>query len=250
MGEPHLAEVRSASQAAGERLRHEVIDGVVFWSARRRRRPRGASPRRCICCRATTSTSWATARRRACLPAGSPWPPATAGSATSVVLLDGRLAGFWRRTSARTRCSWRSRFASRSTPPRCRAGGGGGPVRRVPRPLARRCGWSTTRPGARRGGTAVSGGGSRVGRSAAAPDVRRSPLVCLAVAAAAPPAPPGPPASRRRPAATRPSRGPSHSGARRRGAGRGRRRGSSRTTRRAAGTSGSSSGWRPARRCS
>ena len=102
VGEPHprrrpLGLDRGRATAARSHRRRRLLVG-----ADGRRRPRGSGSPTCTCCRATTSTSWATARRRTCWPGRArrgrrPRRPCSA----LVVLLDGRLAGFWKRTSSK-----------------------------------------------------------------------------------------------------------------------------------------------------
>jgi hypothetical protein len=102
-----LAEVRSAIGRAGDRLRCEEADGLVLWSSADES-PGDAGPA------AGTPVvhlvqgydeyimGYADTRRLLARP-GSSWAAATPPAGRLVVLLDGRVAGFWRRTFRRAR---------------------------------------------------------------------------------------------------------------------------------------------------
>ena len=120
-----LAEVRRSVEAAGPALRREELDGLALLVGRRRAgsgRRALRSPRRATWSRATTSTSWATREtKRVLVRPGAAWEPADPPVFNLVVLLDGRVAGFWKRVVQARRGRRRGGAAwNRSAPPRCR----------------------------------------------------------------------------------------------------------------------------------
>jgi hypothetical protein len=104
-----LAEARAAMGGAAGQLRREEIGGMVFWSGERGRGdgdlPVGRAPAPLVhlvqgydeLIMGYTQTKRLLARP------GSPWEPATPPVFRLVVLLDGGVAGFWRRTVAKDR---------------------------------------------------------------------------------------------------------------------------------------------------
>jgi hypothetical protein len=98
-----LAEVRGALEAAGPRLRRESIDGLTFWSAADdagRSRPARSPSVRLLQCYDEYFMGYTESKRVIARP-GADWSPAARPVFSLVVLLDGRLAGFWKRTATK-----------------------------------------------------------------------------------------------------------------------------------------------------
>jgi len=93
-----VADVTLGLQAIGARLRHEVIDGVAFWSAGTPPAPALGSPTVHLLQGYDEYVMGYSETKHVLARPGSPWPPATPPVFALVVLLDGRLAGFWKRT--------------------------------------------------------------------------------------------------------------------------------------------------------
>jgi hypothetical protein len=115
-----LAEVGGALEAAGSALREEVIDGRSFWSSVHPADLPSTAPDTSTT--AGPGASWPleipsptvhliqgydeyvmgySESRGVLARPGGPWKPATPPAGALVVLLDGRVAGFWRRTVRR-----------------------------------------------------------------------------------------------------------------------------------------------------
>ena len=98
-----LAEARSSIEAAGPKLRREEGEGLVFWSG-------ADAPQRAPGLRSPVVhlvqgydeyiMGYAQTKRLLARP-GSPWTPATPPVFGLVILLDGHVAGFWKRTVKR-----------------------------------------------------------------------------------------------------------------------------------------------------
>ena len=95
-----LAEARASLEAAGPRLRSDEVDGLVFWSGADapRRAPRRRSPVVHLVQGYDEYIMGYTQTKRLLARPGSTWAPATPPVFGLVILLDGRVAGFWRRT--------------------------------------------------------------------------------------------------------------------------------------------------------
>ncbi len=93
-----LAEVRSSLEAVAAELRSEEIGGIAFWSAPGGRAPAFRSPVVRLTQGYDEYIMGYTESKRAIARPGSDWSPAAWPVFNLVVLLDGRVAGFWRRT--------------------------------------------------------------------------------------------------------------------------------------------------------
>jgi hypothetical protein len=94
-----LAEVRAALDAAGPEVRREVIGGLGFWAAAGQGAgPRLRSPSVRLLQGYDEYIMGYSESRHVVAPPGSGWSPAAPPVFRLVILLDGRLAGFWRRT--------------------------------------------------------------------------------------------------------------------------------------------------------
>ena len=95
-----LAEVKASIEAAGSVLRREEIDGSAFWSAadEPRRTPALRSPTVRLVQGYDEYIMGYTETKRLLARLGTAWQPATPPVFALVVLLDGRVAGFWKRT--------------------------------------------------------------------------------------------------------------------------------------------------------
>ena len=98
-----LAEVRASIEAAAARLRREEVDGLVFWSGADapRRAPRRRDPVVHLLQGYDEYIMGYTQTKRLLARPGSSWTPATPPVFRLVILLDGRVAGFWKRTVKR-----------------------------------------------------------------------------------------------------------------------------------------------------
>ena len=93
-----LAEVTISLEAAGPRLRREIIDETLFWSAANGSAPALRSPTvHLLQCYDEYLMGYTESKRVLARP-GATRSPASRPVSNLVVLLDGRLAGFWRRT--------------------------------------------------------------------------------------------------------------------------------------------------------
>lgn len=96
------SDVKLALGAAGSDLRHEEIDGVAFWSADERPSPASlrtpASPIVHLVQGYDEFIMGYSATKHVLARPGSLWTPSTPPVFSLVVLLDGRVAGWWRRT--------------------------------------------------------------------------------------------------------------------------------------------------------
>jgi hypothetical protein len=95
-----LADVEPALTAAGPRLRREVMDQLVFWSAPAPAAPPLPSPTVHLLQGYDEYIMGYSETKRVLARPGSSWSPGTPPVFALVVLLDGRVAGFWRRTVA------------------------------------------------------------------------------------------------------------------------------------------------------
>ena len=95
-----LAEVKASVEAAGSSLRREEIDGVPFWRAAdgERRAPALKSPSVRLLQGYDEYIMGYTETKHVLARPGTAWSPATPPVFALVILLDGRGAGFWRRT--------------------------------------------------------------------------------------------------------------------------------------------------------
>ena len=95
-----LAEVRASLEAAGSALRREEIGGVAFWSAadEPRRAPALRSPTVRLVQGYDEYVMGYTETKRMLARPGTTWTPATPPVFGLMILLDGRSAGFWKRT--------------------------------------------------------------------------------------------------------------------------------------------------------
>jgi hypothetical protein len=95
-----LAEVGQSIEAAGPSLRREELGGVVLWSgaATPRRTPAPRSPVVRLVQGYDEYIMGYTETRRVIARPGAAWAPAERPVSNLVVLLDGRVAGSWRRT--------------------------------------------------------------------------------------------------------------------------------------------------------
>ena len=93
-----LSEVRTSLEAIGEQLRHEVIDGTSFWSAGASRTPARKSPAVHLLQGYDEYIMGYTETKHVLARPGATWSPADRPVFNLVVLLDGRLSGFWKRT--------------------------------------------------------------------------------------------------------------------------------------------------------
>jgi hypothetical protein len=95
-----LAEVRASVETAGDELRREEMGGVAFWSAAEesRRAPALASPAVHLLQGYDEYVMGYTETKRVLARPGTAWAPATPPVFGLMILLDGRAAGFWKRT--------------------------------------------------------------------------------------------------------------------------------------------------------
>lgn len=93
-----LAEVRSSLEAVGAELRREDIGGVEFWSAPGGRAPALRSPVVHLVQGYDEYIMGYTESKCVIARPGADWSPAARPVFNLVVLLDGRVAGFWKRT--------------------------------------------------------------------------------------------------------------------------------------------------------
>ena len=94
-----LAEVRACVEAAGPALRREELGGLVFWTAAAAARTPVLRPPLVRLVQGYDEYIMGyTETKSAIAPPGRPWSPADRPIANLVVLLDGRIAGYWRRT--------------------------------------------------------------------------------------------------------------------------------------------------------
>jgi hypothetical protein len=96
-----LAEVRTGLEALGGQLSHEVIEGTSFWSAGASRAPALTSPAVHLLQGYDEYIMGYTETKRVLAGPGAAWSPTSRPVFNLVVLLDGRLAGFWKRTLKR-----------------------------------------------------------------------------------------------------------------------------------------------------
>jgi len=98
-----LAEARASIEAAGPRLRREEAGGLVFWQGADapRRAPRLRSPVVHLVQGYDEYIMGYTETKRLLARPGSAWSPATPPVFGLVILLDGRVAGFWKRAVKR-----------------------------------------------------------------------------------------------------------------------------------------------------
>ncbi len=98
-----LAEVRASVEAAGSSLRREEIGGVTFWSGAdlSARAPALRSPSVRLVQGYDEYIMGYTETKHMLARPGTAWSPATPPVFALVVLLDGRVAGFWKRTVKR-----------------------------------------------------------------------------------------------------------------------------------------------------
>jgi hypothetical protein len=92
--------VRASLEAAGSALRREEIGGVDFWSAadEPRRAPALRSPAVRLVLGYDEDVMGYTETKRVLARPGTTWTPATPPVFGLMILLDGRTAGFWKRT--------------------------------------------------------------------------------------------------------------------------------------------------------
>jgi hypothetical protein len=97
-----LADVRAGLELAAPSLRHEVIAGTTFWSGHEER-PAEKTDRPVVHLLQGYDeyVMGYSETRQALAPAAAPWRAAAPPVFALVVLLDGRLAGSWRRTIAK-----------------------------------------------------------------------------------------------------------------------------------------------------
>jgi hypothetical protein len=93
-----LAEVATALDVVGAELRHEVIEGLSFWSSVTSPAPALETPRVHLLQGYDEYIMGYTESKRVIARPGADWSPATRPVFNLVVLLDGRVAGFWKRT--------------------------------------------------------------------------------------------------------------------------------------------------------
>lgn len=93
-----MAEVRLGLEAAGSRLQREVIDEASFWSAATPPTPELRSPTVHLLQGYDEYIMGHTETKHVLARPGATWSPTTLPVFTLVVLLDGRPAGFSRRT--------------------------------------------------------------------------------------------------------------------------------------------------------
>ena len=98
-----LAEARASIEAAGPVLRREEVGGLVFWCGADapRRAPRLRSPVVHLVQGYDEYIMGYTETKALLARPGSAWAPATPPVFGLVILVDGRVAGFWRRTVKR-----------------------------------------------------------------------------------------------------------------------------------------------------
>jgi hypothetical protein len=98
-----LAEVRAAVEAAGPALRSEELGGLVFWmgAGAAQRAPALRSPVVRLVQGYDEYIMGYTETKRVLAPPGRAWSAADRPIANLVILLDGRVAGFWRRSIRR-----------------------------------------------------------------------------------------------------------------------------------------------------
>ena len=98
-----LAEVKASVEAAGTSLRREEIGGVAFWSGadQSARAPALHSPTVRLLQGYDEYVMGYTETKHVLARPGTAWAPATPPVFALVVLLDGRVAGFWKRTVKR-----------------------------------------------------------------------------------------------------------------------------------------------------
>ena len=98
-----LAEVRAAVEAAGPALRSEELGGLMFWSGAgaAQRAPALRSPVVRLVQGYDEYIMGYTETKRVIAPPGRAWSAADRPIANLVILLDGRVAGFWRRSIRR-----------------------------------------------------------------------------------------------------------------------------------------------------
>ena len=135
-----LAEVRAAVEAAGPALRSEELGGLVFWmgAGEPGRAPAVRSPLVRLVQGYDEYIMGYAETKRVIAPSVD-WSPADRPIANLVVLLDGRVAGYWRRSIRRdevvVEVALLKPLDDRAD---SRAGGRGRPLRRVPRPAGGR----------------------------------------------------------------------------------------------------------------
>jgi hypothetical protein len=96
-----MGDVEPALAAAGRRLRREVIDGVPFWSGEDGAAPPLMSPAVHLLQGYDEYIMGYSETKHLLAAPGVPWSPATPPVFSLVVLLDGRVAGFWKRAVAK-----------------------------------------------------------------------------------------------------------------------------------------------------
>ena len=98
-----LAEVRTSIEAAGLALRREDRAGVAFWASagEATRSPALHSPVVRLVQGYDEYIMGYTETKSVIAPTGRPWSPADRPPANLVILVDGRIAGYWRRTIKR-----------------------------------------------------------------------------------------------------------------------------------------------------
>ncbi len=98
-----LFEVRASLEAAGPALRREETGGLELWAAADgpRRAPRSRAPVVRLVQGYDEYIMGYTQTKRLLARAGSSWEPATPPVFRLVILLDGGVAGFWKRTLKR-----------------------------------------------------------------------------------------------------------------------------------------------------
>ncbi len=98
-----LAEVGESIEAAGPSLRREDLDGVTLWSGSGEspRPPRLRSPVVRLVQGYDEYIMGYSKTKHVLAPPKTPWSPSDRPIANLVVLLDGRIAGYWRRTIKR-----------------------------------------------------------------------------------------------------------------------------------------------------
>ena len=98
-----LGEVRQGIEAAGPALRREDLDGLTLWAGAgtARRAPTLRSPAVHLVQGYDEYIMGYTATKRVIARPGATWAPAERPVSNLVMLVDGRVAGFWKRTVKR-----------------------------------------------------------------------------------------------------------------------------------------------------